>query len=120
MLRINNTLQIKLRKEISEKLNIKINARYFAQLIDNIAPNNLTGETFTAEDNISLIINHNSDKFKTDFEIYYTSYFGDEFLNDDQGNRFSESFYDQILVKPEIKTVYKVNMQKEFVCQAQQ
>ena len=27
----NNTLQIKLRKEISEKLNIKINARYFAQ-----------------------------------------------------------------------------------------
>ena len=111
----NNTLQIKLRKDISEKLNIKINARYFAQLIDNIAPNNLTGETFTAEDNINLIINHNSDKFKTDFEIYYTSYFGDEFLNDDQGNRFSESFYDQILVKPEIKTVYKVDMQKEFV-----
>ena len=111
----NNTLQIKLRKEISEKLNIKINARYFAQLIDNIAPNNLTWENFTTEDNISLIINHNSDKFKTDFEIYYTSYFGDEFLNDDQGNRFSESFYDQILVKPEIKTVYKVDMQKEFV-----
>ena len=111
----NNTLQIKLRKDISEKLNIKINARYFAQLINNIAPNNLVGETFTAEDNISLIINHNSDKFKTDFEIYYTSYFGDEFLNDDQGNRFSESFYDQILVKPEIKTVYKVDMQKEFV-----
>ena len=111
----NNTLQIKLRKDISEKLNIKINARYFAQLIDNIAPNNLIGETFTAEDNINLIINHKSEKFKTDFEIYYTSYFGDEFLNDDQGNRFSESFYDQILVKPEIKTVYKFDMQKEFV-----
>ena len=27
----------------------------------------------------------------------------------------SVSFYDQILVKPEIKTVYKVDMQKEFV-----
>ena len=51
----NNTLQIKLSKDISEKLNIKINARYFAQLIDNIAPNNLTGETFTAEDNINPV-----------------------------------------------------------------
>ena len=110
-----NTFQIKLSKDISEKLNIKINARYFAQLIDNIAPNSLSGETFTSEDNISLIINHKSDKFKTDFEIYFTSYYGDEFLDDDEGNRFSESFYDQLLLKPEIKTVYKIDEQKEFV-----
>ena len=111
----NNTLQIKLSYDVSKKFKVKINARHFAQMIDNIAPNNLSGETFTSEDNINFTISHKSDKFKTDFEIYFTTYFGDEFLDDELGNRFSESFYDQILLKPEIKTVYKVDNQKEFV-----
>ena len=56
-----------------------------------------------------------NNKFKTDFEIYFTTYFGDEFLDDELGNRFSESFYDHILLKPEIKTVYKIDNQKEFL-----
>ena len=110
-----NTLQVKLGQDIGESLKIKINARYYTQLIDNIAPNSLSGETFTSEDNINFTISHNSDKIRTDFEVYFTSYFGDEFLDDEQGNRFSESFYDQIFLKPEIKTVYKINNKKEFV-----
>ena len=111
----NNTLQIKLGYDISKKFKVRINARHFAQIIDNIATNNLSGETFTAEDNVNFTISHKSNKLKTDFEIYFTSYFGDEFLDDELGNRFSESFYDQILLKPEIKTVYKIDNQKEFV-----
>ena len=111
----NNTLQIKLGYDISKKFKVRINTRHFTQMIDNIAPNNLSGETFTAEDNINFIISHKSDNFNTDFEIYFTSYFGDEFLDDELGNRFSESFYDHILLKPEIKTVYKIDNQKEFV-----
>ena len=110
-----NTLQIKLGHNIGESLKIKINARYYTQLIDNIAPNSLSGETFTSEDNINFTISHKSEKIRTDFEVYFTSYFGDEFLDDEQGNRFSESFYDQIFLKPEIKTVYKINNKKEFV-----
>ena len=110
-----NTLQVKLGQDIGESLKIKINARYYTQLIDNIAPNSLSGETFTSEDNINFTISHNSEKIRTDFEVYFTSYFGDEFLDDEQGNRFSESFYDQIFLKPEIKTVYKINNKKEFV-----
>ena len=110
-----NTLQVKLGQDIGESLKIKINARYYTQLIDNIAPNSLSGETFTSEDNINFTISHKSEKIRTDFEVYFTSYFGDEFLDDEQGNRFSESFYDQILLKPEIKTVYKINNKKEFV-----
>ena len=110
-----NTLQVKLGQDIGESLKIKINARYYTQLIDNIAPNSLSGETFTSEDNINFTISHKSEKIRTDFEVYFTSYFGDEFLDDEQGNRFSESFYDQIFLKPEIKTVYKINNKKEFV-----
>ena len=110
-----NTLQVKLGQDIGESLKIKINARYYTQLIDNIAPNSLSGETFTSEDNINFTLSHKSEKIRTDFEVYFTSYFGDEFLDDEQGNRFSESFYDQIFLKPEIKTVYKINNKKEFV-----
>jgi len=111
----NNTLHIKLGYDISKKFKVRINARHFAQMIDNIATNNLSGETFTAEDNVNFTISHKSNRFKTDFELYFTSYFGDEFLDDELGNRFSESFYDEILLKPEIKTVYKIDNQKEFV-----
>ncbi len=110
-----NTLQVKLGQDIGESLKIKINARYYTQLIDNIAPNSLSGETFTSEDNINFTLSHKSEKIRTDFEVYFTSYFGDEFLDDEQGNRFSESFYDQIFLKPEIKIVYKINTKKEFV-----
>ena len=110
-----NTLQIKLGKNLGESLKIRINARYYTQLIDNIAANSLSGETFTSENNINFIISHESEKIKTNFEVYFTSYFGDEFLDDEQGDRFSESFYDHILLKPEIKTVYTINKQKEFV-----
>ena len=109
------TLQIKLGQNLGESLKIRINARHYTQLIDNVAPNSLSGETFTSEDNINFTISHKSEKIKTDFEVYFTSYIGDEFLDDEQGNRFSESFYDQILLKPEIKTVYKINNKKEFV-----
>ena len=90
------TLQIKLGQNLGESLKIRINARHYTQLIDNVAPNSLSGETFTSEDNINFTISHKSEKIKTDFEVYFTSYIGDEFLDDEQGNRFSESFYDQI------------------------
>ena len=80
-----NTIQIKLGQNLGESLKIKINARYYTQLIDNIAPNSLSGETFTSEDNINFIISHQADKIRTDFEVYFTSYFGDEFLDDEQG-----------------------------------
>ena len=51
-----NTIQIKLGQNLGESLKIKINARYYTQIIDNIAPNSLSGETFTSEDNINFII----------------------------------------------------------------
>ena len=47
--------------------------------------------------------------------MYLTSFYGDEYLDDENGNRFSESFYDQILFKPEIKSVYSVNKKDNIV-----
>ena len=111
----NKTLQLKLEHRLNENLNLKLNSRYFTQSIDNIASNYLSGETYTSEDNINLIVSHKSKKINTDLEMYFTSFYTDEFLNDQEGNQFSESFYDQILLKPEIKSVYSINNNEEIV-----
>ena len=111
----NSTLQLKLGYQINKNFDIKLNSRYFAQSIDNVASNSLTGESFTAEDNINLSVSHKSKKINTDLDIYFTSFYGDEYLDDDNGERFSESFYDQILFKPEIKSIYSLNKMDNIV-----
>ena len=111
----NFTSHLKLAYTFSNKFNIALNSRNYTQTIDNIASSTLSGESFTSEDNLNLIFSYKSNKIKTDLEVYFTSYFGDEFLDDEDGNRFSESFYDQILLKPEIKSVYNINSKKEIV-----
>ena len=111
----NSTLQLKLGYQINKNFDIKLNSRYFAQSIDNVASNLLSGESFTAEDNINLSVSHKSKKINTDLDIYFTSFYGDEYLDDDNGERFSESFYDQILFKPEIKSIYSLNKMDNIV-----
>ena len=111
----NSTLQLKLGYQINKNFDIKLNSRYFAQSIDNVASNLLSGESFTAEENINLSVSHKSKKINTDLDIYFTSFYGDEYLDDDNGERFSESFYDQILFKPEIKSIYSLNKMDNIV-----
>ena len=111
----NSTLQLKLGYQINKNFDIKLNSRYFTQSIDNVASNLLSGESFTAEDNINLSVSHKSKKINTDLDIYFTSFYGDEYLDDDNGERFSESFYDQILFKPEIKSIYSLNKMDKIV-----
>ena len=111
----NSTLQLKLGYQINKNFDIKLNSRYFSQSIDNIASDLLSGESFTAEDNINLSVTHKSKKINTDLDIYFTSFYGDEYLDDDNGERFSESFYDQILFKPEIKSIYSLNKMDNIV-----
>ena len=108
----NFTSQLKLGYTFNDKFNIALNFRNYTQTIDNIASSTLSGESFTSEDNLNLILSYKSNKIKTDLEVYFTSYFGDEFLDDEDGNIFSESFYDQILLKPEIRSVYNINSKK--------
>ena len=111
----NITTQLKLGFEVNNNLSISINSRNFDQTIDNIASSTLSGETNIAENNINLKINHKIKKFNTDLEIYFNSFYGDEFLDDQNGNRFSESFYDQILIKPEIKSIYEISDKNNII-----
>ena len=111
----NITMQLKLGFEVNDNFSISINSRNFDQTIDNIASSTLSGKTNIAENNFNLKINHKIKKFNTDLEIYFNSFYGDEFLDDQNGNRFSESFYDQILIKPEIKSIYEISNKNNII-----
>ena len=111
----NNTIQLKLGYLLNEQFRIKLNSRYFTQTIENIGSNLLTGETYNEEANINLGIEHNSEKIRSDFEIYTTAYFADEFLNDQNDNVFSQSFYDHILIKPEAKSIFSLKDKDNIV-----
>ena len=105
----NITGQLKLGFNLSDNVKLGINSRHYNQVIDNIASNTLSGETFISENNISLKFNHEINKFNNEFELYFSSFYGDEYLDDQNGNRFSESYYDQILIRPEIKSIFKIS-----------
>lgn len=111
----NITGQLKLGLYLSDNVKVGINFRHYDQVIDNIASNTLSGETFISENNISLKFNHEIKKFNNEFEIYFSSFYGDEFLNDQNGNRFSESYYDQIIIRPEIKSIYDISEKSNII-----
>ena len=111
----NITGQLKLGLYLSDNVKVGINFRHYDQVIDNIASNTLSGETFISENNISLKFNHEIKKFNNEFEIYFSSFYGDEFLNDQNGNRFSESYYDQIIIRPEIKSIYDISEKNNII-----
>ena len=111
----NITTQLKLGYDLNDNLTISINSRYYNQIIDNIASITLSGKTNITENNINLKMNHKTKKFNTDLEIYFNSFYGDEFLDDQNGIRFSESFYDQTLIKPEIKSIYEISDKNNII-----
>ena len=47
-------------------------------------------------------------KWNSLFEFYATRYKADEFLNNANGTLFSESFFNQLFVRPEIRSTYRI------------
>ena len=92
---------IKINYLINDKFEVKFNFRNFTQTIKNIASSSLSGESSTDEENINLSLVHQKENINTRLDIYFSNYFADEYLNDENGNLHSESFFDQIIFKPE-------------------
>ena len=107
----NFTIQPKIKINISEKINLGINARVFSQTQDyklEIAPDRYIGETTIKEWNNSILLNQTvSDKVKLIYDLYATNYKANEYLNDKDKILFSESNYDQVFYRPEIRSHYK-------------
>ena len=77
----------------------------------------LEGKSNIREWNTHLQLKHiYNNKLKIHFEFYATRYKANEFLGDNtNGIRFSEGFYDQLLLKPEIRTTYTFSSNSVFI-----
>lgn len=112
----NYTLNSKITYDFSEKTKLLFSGRFYHQNQDNIASENLKGESEINEWNTLLKIDHSfNDKFSSYLELYATQYKAEEFLNNDIGDSFSRSDFNQLFVRPEFRTTYKLNENNAFI-----
>jgi outer membrane receptor for ferrienterochelin and colicins len=112
----NYTFSTNITYEFSEKTDIFTSVRFYTQNQDNIASSTLQGESNLNEWNVHLKVNHAYNaKWNSYFEFYATKYNAEEFLNDENGNRFSEAFFNQLLIRPEIRAVFNPNNTSAFI-----
>ncbi|WP_026754772.1 TonB-dependent siderophore receptor [Sediminibacter sp. Hel_I_10] len=112
----NYTLNTKLTYDLTESTDIFMSARYYSQNQDLIASETSAGESDLREWNTHLQLNHKySEKWSSYFEFYATRYKADEFLNQTDGSRLSSSFFNQLLIRPEIRATYKPKANRTFI-----
>ncbi len=113
----NYTISSKATYDFSEKTNLLVSGRFFTQTQDNIASETLQGESDVNEWNIHTKLAHAfNNKWESSLEFYATNYDASEFLNDNASNtRFSESFFDQTMIRPELRTVYKASEKTAYI-----
>ncbi|NER12617.1 TonB-dependent receptor [Leptobacterium flavescens] len=115
----NYTLNAKVSYDFTENTKLLLSGRYYAQEQDNIASEDLQGESSINEWNAHLKFDHRfNDKWSTYFEFYSTQYKAEEFLNDNTGSRFSESDFDQRFLRPEIRASFSPNKKNTLVAGA--
>jgi outer membrane receptor for ferrienterochelin and colicins len=113
----NFTFDIKAKIDVHEKTSISFYGRYFNQDQDNIGSNTFQGKSTINEWNLQLKGEHEfNSKWKSTLELYGTNYNAREYLDDlTTETRFSSSDYDQILLRPELRTTYKLNNKHSFI-----
>ncbi|MFD1161219.1 TonB-dependent receptor plug domain-containing protein [Hwangdonia seohaensis] len=112
----NYTINTKVTFDFSEATNLFIAGKYYTQNQDYNASSTLKGESAINEWNTHLKLSHAySEKWSSYFEFYTTQYKAKDFLNDENGSRFSDSYYNQLLIRPEIRSTYKLNHANNFI-----
>ena len=112
----NYTFNSKLTYAISKNTALFISGRYYTQNQDYVASEDLKGESAIHEWNTHLKLSHTySKKWSSYFEFYATRYKADEFLNATDGSRFSDALYNQLLIRPEIRTTYILDDKNSIV-----
>ncbi|MEZ4795997.1 MAG: TonB-dependent receptor [Flavobacteriaceae bacterium] len=112
----NYTLNTKITYDFSENTNLLLTGKYFTQNQNYIASTSLKGESEINEWNSHAKLSHTySKKWSSYFEFYATRYKAKDFLNEDNGSRFSNSFYNQLLMRPEIRATYNLNAANNFI-----
>ncbi|WP_339707961.1 TonB-dependent receptor [uncultured Kriegella sp.] len=111
----NNTINTKFSYVFSKKSELLISARYFTQLQDYNASEELQGESEIKEWNTHAKFDYRlNSKWKSHFEFYASRYKTHEFLNEGSST-YSESDFNQLLWRPELRSSYTPNKKTTFV-----
>jgi outer membrane receptor for ferrienterochelin and colicins len=112
----NITIQPRFYYDFSGKLRLIAGTRFYKQQQDYkaiIDDENYQGKSNINEWNAQIRLEHKwNPKIESEYEIYTTNYKAGEFLNNLQGQLFEDSFYNQWLFRPEIRTTFTINNDK--------
>ena len=112
----NYTLTAKANYDFSDKLSLKVSGRFFTQTQDFVASESLDGESDINEWNTHIRLkNEFNEKWESELEFYATRYKADEFLNEEDGLLFSESFFNQLMIRPEFRTTFQATENSTFI-----
>lgn len=112
----NTTIQPKIYYDFSENLKLTFSNRFFNQKIDNravIENERYEGDAKENEWNSQLKVEHRwNSRLYWEYELYATNYKNDAFLNNPDNVLFDRTYYDQWLVRPEVRTTWSINKDK--------
>src|SRR5690606_26807798 len=111
----NYTFNSRITYALNDATDLSLSGRYFYQKQDVVASETLTGENEINEWNTHFNVNHKlNNRWKAYFEMYVTNFKTTEYLNNTDDARYSEDFYDQLFLRPELRVVYSLNQKNEF------
>lgn len=112
----NYTFNGQLDYKFSEATKLFVSGRYFTQNQDYVASETLKGESDINEWNAHLKLSQTyNEKWSSYFEFYTTRYKAEEYLNNPDNTPYSEGYYNQLLLRPEIRGTYKPNQKHSFI-----
>lgn len=112
----NYTLNAKVTYAFSDATDLFVSGKYYEQNQDYIASSILKGESDINEWNAHTKLSHKySDKWSSYFEFYATRYKAEEFLDNEDGSRFSDAYYNQLLIRPEVRATYTPKKGNTFI-----
>ena len=109
----NYSFRAKIKYDLTTKIIVKANTRYFSQEQENSAEqdnNILEGKSKIHEWNFGASIRYLMfNNFSSEAEIYTTNYRADEFLENLNGSLFDENYFDHTLLQSELRNKFKLN-----------
>jgi len=106
----NYTLNTKINYTLNDLSAFSLSGRHFYQNQHLAATATLSGESEINEWNTHFNADHKlNERWKTHFELYITNYKTTEYLNNSDGRRDSDAFYNQLFLRPEVRVLYVPN-----------
>ncbi|MBT8253555.1 MAG: TonB-dependent receptor [Flavobacteriaceae bacterium] len=112
----NYTLSGSFNYQLSDNTNIILTGRYFTQDQDTRATESFSGESSVNEWNSKFLMSHKfNSKWNSQLELYGSRYKATEFLDDSEGNLLSESDFNQLLLRPELRLTFNPSKTSGFI-----